>query len=170
VTVREMHPDEYHLRTDYFHRSSDEHLAMMGVDRSRLPPPDRWQAEYEREWARPVRERALLALAWVLDGAVVGFSTADRIVVGAEAFMHLHLIEPTLRGQGLGTGFVTQSASTYFRLLDLEHVYSEPYAYNVAPNRALQRAGFRYVVTHRPEPGPINVPGPTTRWVLERPD
>jgi hypothetical protein len=40
----------------------------------------------------------------------------------------------------------------------------------VAPNRALQRAGFRYVFTKEMQPSMLNFPQPITRWVLERPD
>src|SRR5277367_5291711 len=37
VTVREMRLEETDLIIDYFHRSTPEHLEMMGVDPSRLP-------------------------------------------------------------------------------------------------------------------------------------
>jgi hypothetical protein len=46
-------------------------------------------------------------------------------------------------------------------------VISEPNAFNAAPNRTLQRAGFRYVKTHMTVPGPLNYHQAVTRWVLE---
>lgn len=38
---------------------------------------------------------------------------------------------------------------------------------NVAPNRTLQRVGFRYVKTHNTVPGPLNFHQAVTRWLME---
>jgi hypothetical protein len=53
------------------------------------------------------------------------------------------------------------------RLLELKCLFCEPNAFNVAPNRTLQRAGFKYVKTHETVPGPLNYHQRVTRWVLE---
>jgi RimJ/RimL family protein N-acetyltransferase len=83
--------------------------------------------------------------------------------------MHLHILEPSLRQQGLGAEFVRMSAEAYFRALELQRLYGEPNAFNIAPNRALQHAGFRYLCTHEAQPSPINFLQVTTRWVMDRP-
>jgi len=54
--------------------------------------------------------------------------------------------------------------------LALERLFCEPSAFNVAPNRTPQRAGFRYVKTHMAVPGWLNHHQAVTRWVLERHD
>ena len=59
------------------------------------------------------------------------------------------------------------SAARFVELFALRRLLSEPNAFNVAPNRALQRAGFRYVCTHETTPGPYNPHQPVTRWVLD---
>jgi RimJ/RimL family protein N-acetyltransferase len=168
--VREMGLADVGIRIDYFHGSTDEHLVTLGVDRARLPTPADWYAFYETDLARPVRERENYSLVWELDGKPVGFSTADHIVFGAEAFMHLHLVRPGLRRRGLGTVFGRRSARAYFDALEIERLYSEPNACNIAPNRALSRAGFTYLFSHETTPGPMNFAQVTTRWVLARPD
>jgi RimJ/RimL family protein N-acetyltransferase len=103
---------------------------------------------------------------WLQNGQVVGFSSTDRIDFGNEAFMHLHVLEAKLRSSGLGTQFVRLSARAYFKALELQRLFCEPNAFNVAPNRTLQRAGFRYLFTHEAQPSSINFPQITTRWVL----
>jgi len=163
-----MRPDEVHLRVDYFHDASDDYLAALGVDRARLPSRTDWQESMRSDLSRPVCERSMHFLVWELEGRVVGFSTADRIVAGDEAFMHLHILDPGRRRGGLGARFVRLSGEEYIRVLRLERVFSEPNALNVAPNRALQRAGFRYVLSRRCTPSPINFLQVVTRWVLER--
>lgn len=169
LIVREMRLAEVGFRIDYFHNASDEHLRTLGVDRALLPTRDAWRAFYEEDFARPVRDRTNYLLVWERDGSVVGFSSADRIVIDKEAFMHLHILSPAMRGKGLGVDFVKESASTYFEVLGLERLFSEPNALNVAPNRTLQRAGFRFLFTHETTPGSINFPQLATRWVLDRP-
>jgi RimJ/RimL family protein N-acetyltransferase len=167
--VRPLTRDEIGIRIEYFHRSSDEHLARMGVDRALLPDPEIWQAEYDADYERPLEARRTYTLAWLLDDRIVGFSSTDRIAVGEEAFMHLHVIEQARRRRGLGVAFVELSVAHYFDVLALERLYCEPNALNVAPNRTLQRAGFRYVMSHHTTPGPYNPPQVVTRWVVERP-
>ena len=169
LVVREMQPAEVGLRVDYFHDSSDEHLRKLGVDRASLPTREAWRASYAADFVRPMADREGVALVWELDGRPVGFSSADRIVFGQEAFMHLHIVIPDLRQKGLGSEFVGESARHYFRVLQLERLYCEPNTFNTAPNRTLQRAGFRYVFTHEAKPNPINVLQTTNRWILERP-
>jgi RimJ/RimL family protein N-acetyltransferase len=170
LVVREMQLAEVRLRIDYFHDSSDEYLRKLGVDRASLPTREAWQSAYAADLALPISDRDGVALIWELDGVIVGFSSADRIAYGEEAFMHLHIISPELRHRGFGAEFVKESARCYFQLLQLERLYCEPNAFNIAPNRTLQRAGFRYLFTHEAKPGPLNFRQPTTRWMMERPD
>jgi RimJ/RimL family protein N-acetyltransferase len=167
--VRPLRLDEVDVRIDYFHDASDEYLLHLGVDRSLLPSKEAWRATYEEDFARPLAERDTYNLAWELDGRLVGFSSVDHFEVGGQAFMHLHIVEEPRRRSGLGTEFVRLSVDEYFRTLELRRLFCQPNAYNVAPNRTLQRVGFRYVFTEEMQPSFINFPQPITRWVLERP-
>jgi RimJ/RimL family protein N-acetyltransferase len=168
-TVRPMRLDEVGIRIDYFHGASDEYLLRLGVERALLPDPETWRASYEADFARPLAERGTYNLAWELDDRVVGFSSVDSIDFGEQAFMHLHIVEEPNRRSGLGTQFVRLSVNEYFRALELKRLFCQPNAFNAAPNRTLQRAGFRYVFTKEMRPNPINFPQPLTRWVIEGP-
>jgi RimJ/RimL family protein N-acetyltransferase len=165
-----MKLDEVDIRIDYFHDASDEYLAHLGADRARMPGRDAWRAYYADDFARPLAERETYNLVWEVDGRAIGFSSVDHIALGEEAFMHLHIAEELERRRGLGTDLVRLSAAEYFRALELRRLYCQPNAFNIAPNRTLQRAGFRYVFTKEMQPSAINFPQPITRWVLERPD
>jgi RimJ/RimL family protein N-acetyltransferase len=167
--VRPLRLDEFGARVDYFRDSSDEYLTKLGVDRELLPDREEWVAYYEEDFARPLAERETYHLGWELDGRLVGFSSTDNLEFGEQAFMHLHIVEEQLRGRGLGTEFVRLSVDEYFRALELKRLFCQPNAFNVAPNRTLQRAGFRYVLTAEMAPSVINPMQPITRWVIERP-
>jgi RimJ/RimL family protein N-acetyltransferase len=168
LTVREMRLADVGIRIDYFHDASDGYLQTLGVDRALLPSREEWYAFYEEDYARPIHLRAHYSLVWELDGQPVGFGSTDQITFGEEARMHLHIVRPTRRREGLGHEFVKQSVPVYFEVLRLQRLACEPNAFNVAPNRTVQRVGFRYQLTHRTTPGPINFPQATTRWVLQR--
>ena len=169
LLVREMRLDEVDIRIDYFHEASDEHLDRLGVDRALLPTRQEWRAFYREDYARPIEDRAQYALIWALDGETVGFGTADRIDFGRQAFMHLHLLTDDRRHSGLGVEFVRKSARIFFEVLELKQLFCEPNALNTAPNRTLQRAGFRFLFSHHTTPGPINFSQIATRWVMDRP-
>ena len=168
LVVREMAVEDADLIIEYFHGSTPEHLELLGVDPTRLPPPERWRERYANECATPVRYRSTLLVIWELDTVPIGFSTADKIVYGEQAHMHLHVVDPQRRGSGIGSACIRKTADLYFEKLALERLFCEPNAFNVAPNRTLQSAGFRYVKSHMTVPGPLNYHQAVTRWVLEK--
>ena len=168
LDVRPMRPEETPLVIDYFHSSTSEHLEMLGVDPTRLPRPDAWQAHFQREHALPIGQRTGLFVIWLADDLPVGFSSCDKIVYGERANMHLHVTSPGRRQQGVGAECVRQSVDIYFDRLKLKQLFCEPNAFNAGPNRTLQRAGFKYLKTHMTVPGPFNFHQAVTRWVIER--
>lgn len=82
--------------------------------------------------------------------------------------MHLHVADAGQRTKGIGAACVAKSVEIYFRELKLKRLFCEPNAFNVGPNRTLQKAGFKYLKTHMTVPGPLNFRQAVTRWVVER--
>jgi RimJ/RimL family protein N-acetyltransferase len=156
LTVREMTGSEPDLIIDYFRSSTPEHLETLGVDPSRLPPPESWRERFRLENTRPIEQRTTIFVIWLADDRPIGFSTSDKIAFGEQAYMHLHVTDPERRHQGLGAECVRRSVDLYFERLKLKRLFCEPNAFNVAPNRALQKAGFKYLKTHMTVPGPLN--------------
>ena len=168
LAVREMTGAETDLIVDYFLNASPEHLEMLGVDPTRFPPAAIWRERMRRECTLPIEQRAMLLVVWLSDDQPFGFSTSDKIVFGEQANMHLHVLEPDRRNRGSGTECVRRSVELYFDRLKLKRLFCEPHAFNVAPNRTLQKAGFKYLKTHMTVPGPLNYHQAVTRWVIER--
>jgi RimJ/RimL family protein N-acetyltransferase len=168
LAVREMAAAETGLIVDYFLNSTPEHLEMLGVDPTRFPPTASWRERLHRECALPIEQRSVVLVMWLLDEQPIGFSTSDKIRYGEQANMHLHVTDPDRRHQGLGAECVRRSVDLYFDKLRLKRLYCEPHAFNVAPNRTLQKAGFKFLKTHMTVPGPLNYHQAVTRWVIER--
>lgn len=168
LMAREMTVAETDLVIDYFHNSTPEYLETLGVDPSRMPDRKSWRERLAHEVARPVEQRAAIVVIWLSDDRPIGFSTSDKIRFGEQANMHLHVTDPERRNQGVGVECVRRSVDIYFERLKLKRLFCEPNAFNVAPNRTLQKAGFKYLKTHMTVPGPLNFHQAVTRWVIER--
>jgi RimJ/RimL family protein N-acetyltransferase len=168
LRVREMKLEEAGIIVRYFHESSAEQLERLGVDPTRLLPPEKWLAYYTHEYSKPVERRRTFLVMWELGDTAIGFSTADKIMYGKEAYMHLHILNPEQRNAGSGAVCVKETVKIYFEVLKLERIFCEPNAFNVAPNRTLQSAGFKYIKTHMTVPGPLNYHQAVTRWMLEK--
>lgn len=168
LTVREMMSAEVDLIIEYFQNATPEHLETLGVDPTRLPPVDAWRDRFRSQLALSADQRAMVLVIWLSDDQPIGFSTSDKIRFGEQAYMHLHVTEPERRHQGIGVECVRRSVDIYFERLKLKRLFCEPNAFNVAPNRTLQKAGFKYLKTHMTVPGPLNFHQAVTRWVIER--
>lgn len=168
VQVRPMELAEVDVLIDYFHQATPEHLELLGVDPTRLPDREAWRRRYEQDFAQAIEARRSFLVLWQLDGATLGFSTVDKIRFGEEAYMHLHVVQAAARAAGYGSAAVRQSVDLYFEVLRLKRLFCQPNAFNVAPNRALQRAGFKYLRTYNTVPGPLNYHQAVTQWVIAR--
>jgi RimJ/RimL family protein N-acetyltransferase len=168
LTVRPMMESEIDVVIEYFLGASAEYLEILGVDPSRLPAADGWRERFRREDGKSIEQRSWMVLLWLMDDRPVGFSSSDKILYGEQANMHLHVIDPERRHQGIGVECVRRSVDLYFERLKLKRLFCEPNAFNIAPNRTLQKAGFKYLKTHMTVPGPLNYHQAVTRWVIER--
>ncbi len=113
--ARPMLSAEADLIIDYFHNATRAFLQSLGVDQMKLPSRETWRAHYDREFALPIEQRRSFLVLWTLDAAPIGFSTADKIVIGEQAFMHLHIFDSGRRQQGHGAALVRQTARPLFR-------------------------------------------------------
>jgi RimJ/RimL family protein N-acetyltransferase len=100
---------------------------------------------FQHEFSLPLDKRLGFLVIWLLDDQAVGFSSCDKIVFAERANMHLHVAEPQRRHQGIGTECVRRSVEIYFQKPRLKSLFCEPNAFNVGPNRTLQKVGFKYL-------------------------
>lgn len=83
---------------------------------------------------------------------VFAITVGDRAVgsIGAERMGNIHnrtaeigyYISEEYWGQGIGTAAVKQICSYVFETTDIVRLFAEPYAYNAASRRILEKAGF----------------------------
>lgn len=159
---------EYERMIDYFVGGEEEFLRGMGVNPALLPEREAWLEACLADHRRPDSDKERFYLAWLLDTELVGHSSISHIEPGRQANIHLHLWIPAKRRGGLGSAFVAASMDIYFERFSLETIASEPFAGNRAPNRALERLGFRHVKRYRTVPSSIADEQDVNRWEMTR--
>jgi RimJ/RimL family protein N-acetyltransferase len=153
---------------DYFLGADEPYLRGMGVDPARLPARATWLERLLPDLSLPDTHKQTFYLGWDYDGARIGHSNVNKLLYGAEAYVHLHLWVPTARRAGLGLEFFRRSVQVYFQRFALRRLYCEPYADNPAPNRVLPKVGFRLEKRYRTTPGLINFEQDVNRYVMDR--
>jgi RimJ/RimL family protein N-acetyltransferase len=159
---------EYELMLDYFYRGGEPFLRGMGVDPTKLPQRDNWLQAVLEDHEKPDNERDRFYLIWLFRGKRVGHSSINKIIPATEAHIHLHLWDPELRHAGLGTELVRKSADFFFERFRLKKLVCEPWAENSAPNRVLEKLGFKLVGRYRTVPGTIAFEQEVNRYELYR--
>ena len=167
-SIRELGFNDVDLIINYFLQADHGFLRGMGVEPEKLPHADVWRKLLLEDLNRSISHKNSYYLIWELDDSTVGHSNINKIVLGNEACMHLHLWEPGKRRSGFGAYFITECISSYFGNFDLQNLFCEPYAMNSAPNRTLAKVGFELVKKYDTTPGWINFHQTVNRWVLNK--
>ncbi|WP_460571657.1 GNAT family N-acetyltransferase [Flaviaesturariibacter terrae] len=168
LRVRELLASDIPFIVRYWTESSPGHLLAMGVDLSKVPPPEAFAANLQRQLETPYEEKIAYCLIGEVDGRPIGHCNTNPTRFGNEAFMHLHLWEGAQRGQGFGTAMVRGALPYFFGKLQLQRLWSQPYAHNDAPNRTLEKAGFLFDREYVTVPGSLNFEQPVKRWLMTR--
>ncbi|RYY92151.1 MAG: N-acetyltransferase, partial [Chitinophagaceae bacterium] len=98
----------------------------------------------------------------------VGHGARARGVLRRDPFRRARAAHGSERGRGLGTAMVAGALPYFFGKLQLEKLYSQPYALNAAPNRTLEKVGFVFDKEYVTIPGSLNFEQPVKRWLLTR--
>nr|WP_257790652.1 GNAT family protein [Tenacibaculum sp. SZ-18] len=105
---------------------------------------------------------------WEENGVQIGHTNANNILFGKEAFMHLHVWDTSKRKKGLGNNLIKKSLPFYFKNLEIETLFCQPYALNLAPNKTLKKVGFEFVKEYVTIPGSINFEQKVNLWKMTR--
>lgn len=167
-SIRELSPTDLPVFAAYWLNADAAYLAGMGVDINKLPTKEDFFTYWTSQFELPLEERASYCIVWEKNNKPVGHSSTRPVQVGKDAYMHIHLWNATERQKGMGSEFINLTIQHYFDILKLQDLYCEPYAFNPAPNRLLEKAGFDLIKTYDTTPGPSNFQQTVNLWHLSR--
>ena len=168
LSVREILPTDIPSITNYWLQADAAYLKGMGADKSKLPTAEQWHQMLQTQINLPYSEKQSYCTIWEVNGEAVGHCNVNQISFGKEANMHLHLWHPETRQKGSGSELVKKSLFYFFQNLKLQTLFCEPYALKPAPNKTLEKVGFRFVKEYITTPGSINFEQLVNRWELTK--
>lgn len=152
----------------YWHESAPDFLEKMGVDLKKLPTKMEFRKIFQDEIMAEKEKKKTFTSIWLTDGEPIGHCNINDIEFGKVAYMHLHMWNSDERGKGAGSVLINQSLTLFFVLFKLEKVYCEPSCYNPAPNKTLEKIGFKFVKSIRKVPSVIASEQDLNQWVMTR--
>jgi RimJ/RimL family protein N-acetyltransferase len=168
LAIREIERDDISLIADYWLESDPEFMKGMGVDLAKLPSRENLTDMLSEQLSQSYDEKKSYCLIWLIDNKPAGHSNVNKINYGEEAYMHLHFWNTTSRKKGYGTELVKLSLPLFFKNLRLKKICCEPYALNPAPNKTLEKAGFKFIKKHRTIPGYLNFEQEVNLWEISK--
>jgi RimJ/RimL family protein N-acetyltransferase len=168
LSVREITQSDVALITQYWLNASADYLEGMGVDLNKMPTEAAWTSMLGEQISKPYEQKKSYCTIWELNGKPIGHCNVNNISFGKEANMHLHIWYAAERKLRLGPSFIQLSLPYFFNNLQLKKIKCEPYALNPSPNKAIAKAGFRFVKEHISIPGSLNHEQLVSLWEISR--
>ncbi|MDX1911193.1 MAG: GNAT family protein [Saprospiraceae bacterium] len=167
LSVREMSASDIPLIIQYWLSATPAYLQGMGVDLSKMPAKEQWEAMLNTQLTQDYDQKASYCIILEIDGKAIGHCNVNKIEYGKEAYMHLHIWDVTNRKRGWGARLVRMAIPCFFNNLQLKKLCCEPWALNPAPNNTLKKIGFRFVKRYTTTPGYLNFEQEVNLWELE---
>lgn len=166
LSVREFRQSDIDLITSYWMNADGPYLLSLGVDQAKIPTENSFLEYLQKLLDTPIESRLSYCIIWEVNGEAIGHSNTNPTRFGEDAFMHLHIWNDTIRKMGHGAQFVKMTLPYFFRNLQLKRLFCEPYALNPAPNKTLEKVGFKLLKEYITTPGAFNFEQPVKRWGL----
>lgn len=166
--VREIQESDIELLINYWQNATDDFLIEMGVDLAKMPTTADWKDMLHDVVHLPIEQKKSYCIIWLENEIPIGHCNINKIIFGQEAFMHLHLWDSKFRKKGEGVALVKKSIPYFFKKIQLQKLYCEPYALNPAPNKALKKVGFEFVKNYITTPGSLNFEQSVNLWELSK--
>ncbi|MDQ3142367.1 MAG: GNAT family N-acetyltransferase [Bacteroidota bacterium] len=168
LSVRELISTDSELITNYWLQARPEFLTGMGVDLAKVPTRSEWEQMLSAQLTQSYKDKKSYCLIWLLNQIPVGHCNINKILFGKEGYMHIHMWNHNDRTKNLGTSFIRMCLPYFFTNYSVEKLYCEPYALNQAPNKTLQKLGFKFVKEYTTTPGWLNFEQSVNLWELSR--
>jgi RimJ/RimL family protein N-acetyltransferase len=168
LSVREITAEDIPHIISYWQNATPEYLHGMGVVPAYVPDFEQWHAMLSGQILSPYEKKQSYCIILMVDGEPIGHSNINKIIFGKEAYMHLHIWRADLRKTGIGSKLVRMAIPYFFKNMQLETLYCEPYTLNPAPNKTLEKLGFEWVKEYVTVPGTLNFEQPVNLWQMTR--
>ncbi len=158
LILREVEESDLHTLVDYWMDASDDHLELLGVDRTALGSRDDIEGRFRSYLpsSGPI-DKAL----WVttVDGVVSAYVNI-HLKAPDENYLHGHIIRADLRGRGIGyDGTLNVVRQAFARYAAMESILLVTQPHNERVNGLLTKLGLRSQRRYLERPDGLPQPG-----------
>ena len=122
----------------YWLSSSEEYLALMGVDRRLLGSEEDISMRLTSAIRTGDPSQRSLALAITLDERLVGYTLLNRYAEDVN-YSHWHITVPNLRAKGISTALYPYRIKAYFDIAPISQLIHQTRTTNIGVNRMLDK-------------------------------
>jgi RimJ/RimL family protein N-acetyltransferase len=164
-SVRELAETDLPAIVAYWHDSPRAYLESMGADPGKLSSRDKTEEKFRSALPGAPLPRRHVAMAIEIDSRLVAYTNAyvDEGLVG---HAHVHILDPVLRRQGLGSTLFLRALSVYFEHYGLRGLVMLTHPDSQGINRLLQSFGLRPQLIEDQNPSGMARPGSFNRYQM----
>ncbi len=153
IVVRDLEAADIPAIVGYWHRSDPKVLESIGVDLTKIVSEEETASIFRRSLEKTCRPGDRVTLVITHDDRVVGYTNLN-FVAKAEAYVHVHIIDPRYRCKGLVSVLFPHAARLFFDLFGVRTLKFQTSASNARINALLRRQGLsdpRSVYIEKPD-------------------
>jgi ribosomal protein S18 acetylase RimI-like enzyme len=157
LVVRDLHDEDIDVFISYWHDSPDEYLDFLGVDRDKLGSRDDTRARFRQSIRSGDDDQERIVIVGTLGDSIFGY--ANLHFAGADTYLHAHIVDPTVRRQGVGNVLFVTLFEVVFREFAPNGLVLQTRPRNTGINHLLQKFGLKCETRHLPDPDGLPTPG-----------
>jgi RimJ/RimL family protein N-acetyltransferase len=136
--LRDLAPADVPTILKYWQSSSEEYLALMGVDRRLLGSEEDIRTRLTSAIRTGEASQRSLALAITLDERLVGYTLLNHYAEDLN-YSHWHITVPNLRARGISTALYPYRIKAYFAIAPISQLIHQTRTSNIGVNRMLDK-------------------------------
>jgi RimJ/RimL family protein N-acetyltransferase len=136
--LRDLTPADVPAILKYWQSSSEESLALTGVDRRLLGSEEDIRTRLTSAIRTGEASQRSLALAITLDERLVGYTLLNRYAEDVN-YSHWHITVPNLRAKGISTALYPYRIKAYFGIAPISQLIHQTRTSNIGVNRMLDK-------------------------------
>jgi RimJ/RimL family protein N-acetyltransferase len=145
IAIRPYKARDIPPHVSYLHDSAPSFLEQIGFDLEQFPNREACTELFAAELAQDRSVGFVRRVVGELEGQTVSLASIEIPKDEPDRYAHFHILEPALRGCGLGSPLLVVSLRALMDQHQLDRIYLEPGAHNPPINRLLVKLGLPLV-------------------------
>lgn len=147
LAIRDFGATDIPMVSKYWYESDPAYIEAMGVDLTKLLTREKFEQFLAEKCNAdiPGKESRINAVVITYAGRAVGFHTINPLVENDYGVFHAHVVEPSLRRQGIAQHSYRMATKLFMKRFNLNRIIFKTPIQNIGPNRVKEKIGIRCI-------------------------